>query len=138
MSLGREWGLDEEEARFLEYLIGNFSDPESPNEEAGAIFSAIQYSFDGTGNGELVGVHPYLLHNLAACAVLALEYVCDEKIPWDRLGHDAVIVRTFRGFVFTLVEAIKEGRVEDWEGGGAHHYAFPIPDWFVEWAKGWE
>lgn len=124
--------------KFREYLMVEAipSHPDSPNHEARSLFDAIQLSFDGScAGGDLVAVDPYLLHNLAACARVALGYDTGVEIHWN--DHDSILNRTFNGFAHTVIRAIQEGRIKEIEGK-VHLGGLLIPDYFVVMAKTFE
>lgn len=101
-----------------------------PNNEAFAIFDAITLMFDGSNSGENVVVDPYLVHNLAACARVSLNYDEADRIPWGKNDHDAIIVRTLVGMVRTLITAVKTDRVSRRDGKVFFGH-FEIPDWLI-------
>jgi len=76
--------------------------PGIPNREAKVLFQVIQDTFEGSGGGEDIQINPYLIHNLAACARIILEYDKDDHIPIDKLDHDAILCRTWNGFIQAL------------------------------------
>jgi len=121
------------EIKFLDHILHQCAGV-GPNEEAMAIFQAIQHCFDGA-SGEDVVINSYLLHNLASCAWVSLQYNASRQIPWDKGDHDYVILRAYRGFITTLMTTIREGRCTIREDGTCRLSAFPIPAWFVERAK---
>jgi hypothetical protein len=104
------------------------------NPEAYAIFHAVQSFFDGSNMGKVVVVDPYLVHNLAACTGIAMEYNRDDHIPWDAGDHDHILLRTLRGFMRTVIIAIKEGRMRYPKEVGGPHYVegFRVPIWLIQ------
>jgi hypothetical protein len=108
---------------------------EIPNTEARAIFHAIQCSFDGS-SGHAIVVNSYLLHNLAACAVVTLDYFGKmEEIPLNKGAHDYILIRTLRGFTSTLAGAIKDRQCKLNNDGSATINAFRVPAELVTWAQ---
>lgn len=106
-----------------------------PNREEMALFRAIQDSMVGSMAGKWEEIDAYLVHNLAACAVVSMRYDKAERIPWG--DHDDVHLRMFNGFINTLGRAIKAGKVSE-RNGKTYLDAFHVPDWFIEEAKTWE
>src|SRR5579872_4280096 len=129
----RDYLSSEEDRNFLDHIISQVG-ARGPNREAMAIFAAIQHCFDGA-SGEEVVVNSYLLHNLAACACVALEYNRDVTIPWHKGDHDYVVLRAFNGFTHTLIETIRESRCDIRQDGSCRLNSFTIPAWFVIRAK---
>ena len=105
------------------------------NDRAYALFRAIQAAFDGSSITSFVEVSQYLLHNLAVCAWVAMRYDSGKDIPWEQ--HDWVDQRALRGFLFTVVKAIKEGKTTKNDEGFVLLNRFPVPEWLVEQASNW-
>ena len=134
MSLCRTDFNDIEE-RFMEYCLDGFQANTSPNCRADALFAAIQRSYDGSNMGKGVAVDPYLVHNLVACARVALNYDSDERIPWESSDHDYILKRTLRGFMKSIAAAIKLGLVKEDPQGRFYLHSFSIPEWLYRWAQ---
>lgn len=134
MSLCRT-GSDDIEERFMGYCLTRFRTNAGPNCEAEALFAAIQQSYDGSNMGKGVAVDPYLVHNLVACAQVALCYDAEDRIPWDRPDHDYILKRTLRGFMKSIAAAVKLGFVKEDQQGRICLHAFPIPEWLCKWAQ---
>lgn len=129
------YGFDDIERRFMDYCLDGFQRNTRPNREAEALFDAIQRSFDGSNMGKGVEVDPYLVHNLVACARIALCYDADERIPWESSDHDYILKRTLRGFMTSIAVAIKHGLVHEDSSGKRYLHAFHIPEWLYRWAQ---
>jgi hypothetical protein len=69
---------------------------------------------------------------MAACAKVALNHDQQDTIAWT--DYDNVLGRTYAGFAFTVIHAIKNGTTIESEGqtylGGLR-----VPQWFVVWAR---
>lgn len=119
--------------QFREYLVveASTASPNVPNWEERALFRMIQHAFDGSGGGKSICVSPYLLHNLAVCAWVALEYDKKVRIPWH--DNDDVFNRTYTGFAKTIIVAIKKGELTKHEGN-FYFGGLKIPEWFVAWS----
>lgn len=120
--------------RFYEYLVADYSTelPNTPNWEAASLFGVIIGTFDGSGTNSPVQVSPYMLHNLAACASVALRNEKDKRIDWS--DHCEILQRTYTGFAHTIIRAIKEKRTEE-SAGKIFFGGLIIPDWFFIWAR---
>lgn len=129
--------------RFMEYVISRHRETDyflsfGPNCEAKALFSAIQEAFVDISKGMgLVVAHNDLVSNIAACAMVALDYDKNQNIPWDKADHDYIVRSTLRGFVATIVNAINAGQVKQRKNGDIFFGCFPVPDWFIVWAQSW-
>jgi len=119
---------------YFPVCLDEFQRSASPNREAEALFHAIQKSYDGSNMGKGVAVDPYLVHNLVACAQIALCYNADERIPWEGSDHDYILKRTLRGFMKSIAAAVKHGLVKEQQGQFYLH-TFPIPQWLYSWAQ---
>lgn len=120
--------------KFREYLMAEaYIGFPLENWQARALFCGIQMAFDGSNSGNAVVVDPYLVHNMASCAIVELLYQNDREIPWDR--HDDVLKRTYNGFVRSVILAVQQEKIAHIDG---HVYmgGLRIPDWFVAWARG--
>lgn len=124
--------------KFLQSLMERYP-RQSRNAKANAIFEAIQVGFDTHSHRPADCrwmTDPDLVSMLAACASVLLEYLRrggpQPEIPWE--NHDAVLARTLRGFMTTLVIAIRRGGTHQHQGQ-TYFRGFLIPNWFVEWAK---
>jgi len=126
---------DDIEKRFMDYCLDGFQRSTSPNREAEALFDAIQRSYDGSNMGKGVAVDPYLIHNLVACARIALSYDSDERIPWGSSDRDHILRRTLRGFMKSIAVAVKLGVVKEDSQGRFYLHAFLIPEWLYRWAQ---
>jgi hypothetical protein len=126
---------DDIEKRFMDYCLDGFPRSTSPNREAEALLHAIQRSYDGSNMGKGVAVDPYLIHNLVACAQVALCYDAGQQIPWESSDHDYILKRTLRGFMKSIAAAIKLGLVREEPQGKFYLHTFPIPQWLYNWAQ---
>jgi hypothetical protein len=109
------------------------------NAKAKAVFDAIHAAFN---------IHsqcpadcrwmtdPDMVSMLAACASVLLEHLRgggpEREIPWE--NHGAVLRRTVRGFMTTLVVAIRRGGTHQPQGQ-TYFRSFAVPAWFVAWAE---
>jgi len=139
--------LEEADRKLLDYIVKKYKRRSGGNEEAHALFDAIQAAFTGTSipwSSTVVDVD--LVSHLAACTWVALGYNKGENIPWDKLDHDCIILHVLRGFSRTLVNAIKADMIRRSKWGFKDGKAdptineplfgcFAIPEWFFEWAK---
>jgi hypothetical protein len=116
--------------KLLSHIKKTFVPKPGKNSDAQLIFAAIKLMFDGSGSGDRVAVDPYLVHNLAACAEIALRYNTKDEIPWDKNDHDCIIVRTLTGMVNTLIDAIRINEVSRRDGKVYFGY-FQIPEWLI-------
>ena len=128
------------EKQFLEALISR-APANIKNRAARAVFDAIQEGFDAfcTDSRDLRWMtDPDMVGMLSVCASLLLEYLQNggggKEIDLLGIRHDFILTRTIRGFMNTLVVAIrKNGTVE--REGEIYFRSFLIPRWFVKWAK---
>jgi hypothetical protein len=121
--------------KLLRHIVSKVVMGRKENWQAQAIFIAIKYMFDGSGAGHYVTTDSYLVHNLAACAEIALGYNVNEEIPWDKGDHDHIIVRTLNGMVQTLIHAVQTDCVKK-VGDKTYFGHFEIPEWLIDEAKG--
>jgi hypothetical protein len=123
---------DEVEKKMFDHIRTQSLGKSGPNSEASMLFLAIQQLFDGL-EGEVI-VSAYLVHNLAACAWVALEYDHNQRIPWDRNDHDYIILRAFRGLLRTLGDAIRGGRTKE-RDKKTYYGNILIPEWYVDYVQ---
>lgn len=127
--------LEDKERTFFEYLKYQYPH-EGPNNEAASLFRSIQaVGISGVG-GLNFAVPIGLLADLAACAWVSLEYNEDQNIPWEKGDHDYIILKTFRGFVAMISEAIASGKIEKREGKDKKYVmmgGFYLPLWAYDW-----
>lgn len=130
---------DEIQKRFWEHLMskhgGHFSVTKI-NLKAAALFDAIQDAFSVDSVASHRGLKwmtdPDMVGMLAACAWVGLTCSENEEIDWD--AHDFVLTRTFRGFIRTLVVAIRRDGIRT-INGTVYLRGFSIPEWFIQWTK---
>ena len=118
--------------RFLEELSNRSYLSDRPNYQAHVVLNTIQEAFAPAGNcrKSTVTVTPELVHYLACCSWVALEYNKKEVVPYDE--HDSVLTKALRSFMDTLEEAIRHGNFWMREGGEPYFGAFHIPEWFMD------
>lgn len=123
----------EADRKMWDHILQEYGTSWKPNGEAEALFNVVQQMFDGN-EGQVI-IDSGLLHNLAACAVVALKYDSKKQIPFDDGIHDHIINRLFNRLLTTLYEAIRERRTKE-RGGKTYYGFFHIPDWYVHYIQG--
>ncbi|MFZ2523247.1 MAG: hypothetical protein WAW92_02560 [Minisyncoccia bacterium] len=75
---------------------------------------------------------PYMVHNLAACTLVALEYNRNDVILWHKGNHDYVLLRAYRGLIFFISKMVKEGKCTITADKRYYAGNLLIPNWFVQ------
>lgn len=125
---------DRGEEQFAEWLVEQYGRRSGPNDEAFAIFKAVMVVFSEVApNAPHVSVPESLIHNLAACTWVCLEYDKDERVPIDTGRHDNVLNNLLRILMLYLTDAIRKGEAKrSLRGEGYVVRGLRVPDWFVD------
>lgn len=95
-----------------------------------ALFEATQDAFDSLHTHATVD--SYFVCNLAACAVIALDYDHDTEIPWHDVMYDDVLERTVDGFLRTILIAHQANKLRFDASEDAYYMnAFRMPSAFI-------